>query len=319
MLRHLNVDIDRVNVIHKKATVYLGSYGVKTLRSYLSGGTDTLSEREQIRDLLENFIVQESVEVDDDGYWTSLLKAFVPYLPILNVIVLPPAVFFLLYNLRIRRSFISFIFPMLFSISFGTVYYRTYQKNVASRLARSHLSLSEKCKPKGFFSWCLSWLTVRGKDECLQLHEDMYVDPFFEISPLDVLSEVVTNFILTPLSSLGQHLNSFFTNFYYNTPIFLAGVKTMFIIIFPLLMMFWLCGYRLRTVFATVEPAVIPCLCRNEESSALGTTAPVELVFPNVNAKSKDGKNELLLSSFSKTNSGKCMKRRRTASAGSRY
>lgn len=85
--------------------------------------------------------------------------------------------------------------------------------------------------------------------------QDLFVDPLYEISPLDVVCDVISNFIFTPLGIFGRHFNVFFNEFYRDSPIPLVLVKTILFIFLTISILFWACGYRLRTIFATLEPA----------------------------------------------------------------
>lgn len=77
------------------------------------------------------------------------------------------------------------------------------------------------------------------------------MEPLWLVDPLQVFGEVLTNFLMSPFSVLGIHLNKFFNDFFIDTPVPLAVVKLVFIV----LIMFYLFGYRVRTIFATIEPA----------------------------------------------------------------
>jgi hypothetical protein len=77
------------------------------------------------------------------------------------------------------------------------------------------------------------------------------VEPLWLVDPLQVFGEVLTTFLMSPFSVIGIHLNKFFNDFFIDTPLPLAIVKLIFII----LIMFYLFGYRVRTIFATIEPA----------------------------------------------------------------
>jgi hypothetical protein len=84
----------------------------------------------------------------------------------------------------------------------------------------------------------------------------MLVEPFLLVDPLQIFGEVVTNFMMSPFSVIGVHLNKFFNDFFIDTPIFLVAVK----LIFMILVLFYLSGYRLTSFFVTIEPGqrVVP-------------------------------------------------------------
>lgn len=80
---------------------------------------------------------------------------------------------------------------------------------------------------------------------------DMLVEPFLLVDPLRVFGEVVTNFLMSPFSVIGIHLNKFFNDFFVDTPFILAIVKLLII----LLVLFYLSHYRIKSIFFTIEPA----------------------------------------------------------------
>jgi len=71
------------------------------------------------------------------------------------------------------------------------------------------------------------------------------------VDPLQILGEVVTSFFLSPLTIAGSHFNKFFNDFFINTPFPLTILKSAFLIV----LLFYLSGYRIRTLIATIEPA----------------------------------------------------------------
>lgn len=78
----------------------------------------------------------------------------------------------------------------------------------------------------------------------------MLIEPILLVDPLQVIGEVIANFFFSPLSVIGTHLNKFFHDFFINTPIHLAIFKGLFLV----LLLFYLTGYRIRTLLATIEP-----------------------------------------------------------------
>lgn len=51
-----------------------------------------------------------------------------------------------------------------------------------------------------------------GKD-CLEYHKAAHIDAFWEVNPLDAISETLTLVIVRPLGPLGEHLGKFFQRF----------------------------------------------------------------------------------------------------------
>lgn len=258
ILSRLNVDINQVTYVDRSATVYLNADSVRTIRSFLDAKEDSVSQREQIRAVLEDFITQQDSYVERSAL-IRFTDGLIPYLPLLNLLILLPAVLVLLRLRYSSRSLLSLTMFAAFLASFFTTYNRKYQENVAARIARSQTRIADQCKPKSFFSEALYALGglffIKAKSECLQYHEDLFVDPLYEISPLDVLSDVISNFIFTPLGIFGRHFNAFFNEFYRDSPIHLVLIKTIIFIFIIVSALFWTFGYRLRTIFATLEPA----------------------------------------------------------------
>ena len=63
----------------------------------------------------------------------------------------------------------------------------------------------------------------------------MLVEPILLVDPLQVLAEVLSNFVLSPISIAGLHLNRFFIKFFENTPIHLALLMAILLCLMPIL------------------------------------------------------------------------------------
>lgn len=87
------------------------------------------------------------------------------------------------------------------------------------------------------------------------------MDPFYKISALDIISDVFSNFVLTPLGIFGHHFKVFIHEYYSDSTLVLIIVKTVVACIFCfslfILVLFFTRGYRLRTLFMTIEPVGI--------------------------------------------------------------
>ncbi|KHN87340.1 Putative transmembrane protein ORF57 [Toxocara canis] len=278
MLTRLNVDIEKVSYVDRLASVYLNADDLATIRRYLNSVDDSISLREQIRIILEGFIIQQD-SYAEPSFAVRFGSAISPYLPLLNLALLIPAVVIVLSSRHSSRSIFFLVFSTAFLASLFTVYNRKYQENVAARIARSKMAIIDHCKPKSLLSEALNAISgllfIKGKSECLQYHEDLFVDPLYEISPLDVVCDVISNFIFTPLGIFGRHFNVFFNEFYRDSPIPLVIVKTILFIFLTISILFWACGYRLRTIFATLEPAGVAYSLRRL-SDSLSTPIAVE-------------------------------------------
>uniref|UniRef100_A0A914ZCJ7 Chloride channel CLIC-like protein 1 n=1 Tax=Parascaris univalens TaxID=6257 RepID=A0A914ZCJ7_PARUN len=279
MLSRLHVDINEVTYVDRLASVYLNANDVETVRRYLNSEGESISLREQVRVILEQFIVQQDL-YSEPSFPIRLGTAISPYLPLLNLCLLVPAVIILLSSRHSSQSLFFMVFSTAFLISLFIVYNRKYQENVAARIARSKMAIADHCKPKGLLSEALNilggFVFIKGKSECLQYHEDLFIDPLYEISPLDVVCDVLSNFIFTPLGVFGRHFNLFFNEFYRDSPIPLVFVKTVLFIFLTISILFWACGYRLRTIFATLEPANVTYSLRGRSASPFARPTAVE-------------------------------------------
>ncbi|VIO89037.1 Uncharacterized protein BM_BM9921 [Brugia malayi] len=188
-LHRMDVDIDKTKRVDRIVEVYLDGDSLAVLKKYLNSKDETITVREQVREVLERMIVLA---------------------------------------------------------------------NIAARMSRAEKSVAEKCKANNFFSTAINMVSglfvFKGEDECEQHYKDLYVNPIYEISLLDVICEVLSNFIFTSLGVFGRHFNIFLNEFLRDSPLHFIVVKTITLLFLIVLFLFWLGGYRLRTFMATIEP-----------------------------------------------------------------
>uniref|UniRef100_A0A1I8ETE7 Chloride channel CLIC-like protein 1 n=1 Tax=Wuchereria bancrofti TaxID=6293 RepID=A0A1I8ETE7_WUCBA len=189
-LHRMDVDIDKTKRVDRIVEVYLDGDSLAVLKKYLNSKDETITVREQVREVLERMIV-----------------------------------------------------PV----------------NIAARMSRAEKSIAEKCKANNFFSTAMNMVSglfvFKGEDECEQHYKDLYVNPIYEISLLDVICEVLSNFIFTSLGVFGRHFNIFLNEFLRDSPLHFIVVKTITLFFLIVLLLFWLGSYRIRTFMATIEPA----------------------------------------------------------------
>ncbi|MCP9263185.1 BMA-OOC-3 [Dirofilaria immitis] len=224
-LHRMNVDIDKTKRVDRTVEVYLDADSLVILRKYLNSKDETVTVREQVREIMEKLIVPEcssQTKTENISLYFSLYSRYTPelrgsiicrahigcdcdFLPLLNTLLLIPAIV----------------------------------ANIAVRMSRAEKSLAEKCKTDNTLSTVLNMVSglfvLKQENECEQHYRDLYVDPIYEISPLDVICEVLSSFVFTSLGVFGRHFNIFLMNF--------SRIS------------FWLGGYRIRTFMATVEPS----------------------------------------------------------------
>lgn len=89
------------------------------------------------------------------------------------------------------------------------------------------------------------------------------------MDPLHIVGEVLTTFLMSPFTVGGLHLNKFFNDFFIDTPLPLLIVKMIFLVFG----FFYVFGYRLRTIFFTLEPArPIPSIPATASAPSLPAT-----------------------------------------------
>ncbi|KAK6112736.1 putative integral membrane protein [Brugia pahangi] len=222
-LHRMDVDIDKTKRVDRIVEVYLDGDSLAVLKKYLNSKDETITVREQVREVLEKMIVLQHYE--DISSVKRIFDMVVTFLPLLNAVLLIPAI----------------------------------MANIAARMSRAEKSVAEKCKANNFFSTAINMVSglfvFKGEDECEQHYKDLYVNPIYEISLLDVICEVLSNFIFTSLGVFGRHFNIFLNEFLRDSPLHFIVVKTITLFFLIVLFLFWLGGYRLRTFMATIEPA----------------------------------------------------------------
>uniref|UniRef100_A0A1I7VWN9 Chloride channel CLIC-like protein 1 n=1 Tax=Loa loa TaxID=7209 RepID=A0A1I7VWN9_LOALO len=274
----MDVDIDKTKRVDRTVEVYLDADSLVVLRKYLNSKDETITVREQVREILEIMIVPQHYE--DVSSVKRAFDKIVTFLPLLNVMLLIPALMILYRNHFSIRSFIWFFFIVSFIVSVFNTFHKKYQANIAARMSRARKSLTEKCKADNFFTSAMNVVSglflFKGENECEQHYKDLYVEPIYEIAPLDVICEVLSNFVFTSLGVFGRHFNTFFNEFFRDSPLHFIIVKTITFFFLIVVLLFWLGGYRMHTFMATIEPA--------------GTTNTMSRMLQSVDHLSNDGR-----------------------------
>nr|CAD2167694.1 unnamed protein product [Meloidogyne enterolobii] len=240
-LSKLNIDVDDTNQpVFKKAQVSLSVEDLSVLKRYLQS-EKTIEEfglREDLRFALENFLVE--ADVRSQNSILALLHSILPYLMLLNLLLILPASVILIRWVCSFRRLCFVVFVSAFGISYYFAYIRKYQEVLAQRFERANWDSSKhSCTPRGLmseaFDVLLSYVTIKDKSDCLKSYEDMLIEPILLVDPLQVLAEVLSNFVLSPFSIAGLHLNRFFIRFFENTPIPLALLMAVLLCLMPVL------------------------------------------------------------------------------------
>ncbi|KAI3411797.1 hypothetical protein GPALN_001862 [Globodera pallida] len=244
-LDRLNINLSDSGPIFKKAQVTLSRDDLSILRRYLTSEKviEEFGLREDLRAALENFLVESDIRSDQSLF--TFLHKLLPYVMLLNVILLVPAALFFVHSSLSTRKLISFILLSTFCWSCYATYMRKYQEILAERFLRTDIVFQrggKACSPQGLlseaFDVMLSYVRIKQKSECLKAYEDQLIAPLWQVDPLQVIAEVLSNFFLGGLPTSGTHLNLFFNNFFVDTPIHLALIKMLFAFVFPLALVY---------------------------------------------------------------------------------
>ncbi|KJH42591.1 SURF1 family protein [Dictyocaulus viviparus] len=250
IFKELNVNPSEKTSFSRLAKISLSSRSMRIIGSYLEMETtkNELLMREQVRGALQNMI-----EVYEDNNsisaWEEITTMIRPWISLLNMIVLPPALLLILKSMMSSRSLWTCVLSIFFVISMVTTYNRIYQEKLALRIAESMKRKEDACAPNGLFDQTLEYLssfvTFQKKSPCLSFIESQTVSIVSDISLLDVLSDVLSNSIFGVLGHLGRHTNNFFREFYGNVPIPAMLLMTVTLILTTI---------RIKTPLFTMEP-----------------------------------------------------------------
>ncbi|WKX98065.1 hypothetical protein Q1695_013619 [Nippostrongylus brasiliensis] len=255
MFKELGIDPQEKTHFSKNARISLSSLDMKVIGSYLEVDTteNEQSMREQVRSALHNMIEVYS-EDSSSSLWQELLTVAQPWLSLLNMLILPPSLFFLLKSLlsSSSRSFWSGMLSVFFVVSMVTTYNRLYQEKLAQRMAEAMERKQDVCAPSSLLEQTLEYFTsfmmLRKKSPCLAFVESQTVSVVAEISLMDVFSDVLSSCVFGVLGNLGRHTNRFFREFYENVPLPVMLLMTVTLIFATV---------RIKTPIFTFEPLLL--------------------------------------------------------------
>ncbi|EYC01060.1 hypothetical protein Y032_0110g135 [Ancylostoma ceylanicum] len=256
MFRELGIDPLEKTFFSRLAKISLSSLNMKIIGSYLEKETleNELSMREQVRGALHGMIKVYNEDTSVSA-WQELLTMAQPWISVLNMMILPPALFFVLRNVMNSRSLLSCIVLVFFIVSMVTTYNRMYQEKLALRMAEAMKRKEDACAPNSLLEQSLEYLssfvTFRKKSSCVSFIESQTVSIVAEISLLDVFSDVLSNSVFGVLGNLGRHTNRFFREFYENVPLPAMLLMTVTLIFATV---------RIKTPLFTLEPLLLSTL-----------------------------------------------------------
>ncbi|KAK0405056.1 hypothetical protein QR680_017780 [Steinernema hermaphroditum] len=293
----LHIDEKSSRDVSRRAVVSLSAENLATIRSYLESNNshNQMTLREQVHTVLEDFFVavelEEHIQGDVFIYDAASMSSHPIAIPLFAVAVLG-AVIYIQRRLTLRL-FLFGVFLFCFITACTLKFIRKHQEIVSEQMLRMHeSSLSDACAPAGFFGDLLSvvkgLVLIKTKSECQKFHEDMLVSPLSQINPLEIMSEVLASFFAAPLTVFARHFNQFFNEYYADTPLHIFIIKTVMLVIGSAIFFFVLSGYRLKTLFATLEPGSAPVI--QQISNALSEPVPAITITKEVRKVSSSSK-----------------------------
>ncbi|CAJ0577612.1 unnamed protein product, partial [Mesorhabditis spiculigera] len=244
---------------YRVVSAQLSDYDVAVIDEYLEAPISTPVQRDNVRNIIANIFQIVDLGLDSPSKWQIFIRMFEPWLAPLNLLVALLAFVFFLTRLFSRGSLLKILLLIIFVVSLFTSYNRMYQEKMAERIAES-MKRDDACKPQGLFTSTLSYLKnivqVQRKSECLKFIEAQTVSVIFEISPMDVLFDVIGNSFFSLMEHFAARLNRATLALFDGLPIHLQiglgiGVPVMSLIVF----LFGVVQYRIGFFGIRFEPA----------------------------------------------------------------
>ncbi|VDI02573.1 Hypothetical predicted protein [Mytilus galloprovincialis] len=157
----------------------------------------------------------------------------------------------------------------ILQISIPWEYVRLFQIEVAKRMAVMGKGVPSECYPERMTItesvryWMLLQLSWQH-DPCEKYHTALLVDPLWEITPLMVLSSVITRSLLHPIELFFGGIGKSFRLFFNEIPAQWQPIMLIVIVVVFLLTIVILCGYRISLpLILKIEPKT-PQSCKTK-------------------------------------------------------
>ncbi|MEN2497109.1 MAG: chloride channel CLIC like 1 [Marteilia pararefringens] len=107
------------------------------------------------------------------------------------------------------KAFVMKVTIFLFAVSIPWNWLMLYKKAIAKKQAALINSVPEHCQSQKLTLsvWLHSLFTIQTKDPCHQHYESILVDPLWEISPTQALSETIIRFFVQPAEHVGSAIS----------------------------------------------------------------------------------------------------------------
>ncbi|XP_071141681.1 uncharacterized protein [Mytilus edulis] len=174
-----------------------------------------------------------------------------------------------LYSLLSFKKFLILFIFLIFLVSIPWEYVRLFQIEVAKRMAVMGKGVPSECYPERMTItesvryWMLLQLSWQH-DPCEKYHTALLVDPLWEITPLMVLSSVITRSLLHPIELFFGGIGKSFRLFFNEIPAQWQPIMLIVIVVVSLLSIVMLCGYRISLpLILKIEPKT-PQSCKTK-------------------------------------------------------
>ncbi|XP_076082735.1 uncharacterized protein LOC143053824 isoform X1 [Mytilus galloprovincialis] len=174
-----------------------------------------------------------------------------------------------LYSILSFKKFLILFIFLIFLVSIPWEYVRLFQIEVAKRMAVMGKGVPSECYPERMTItesvryWMVSQLSWQH-DPCEKYHTALLVDPLWEITPLMVLSSVITRSLLHPIELFFGGIGKSFRLFFNEIPAQWQPIMLIVIVVVFLLTIVMLCGYRISLpLILKIEPKT-PQSCKTK-------------------------------------------------------
>ena len=240
LFTQLHVDAAQHSGFYRRVAARLTDYDVSIIEDFLTSEHPDSILRDKVRTSLSDMLEIIDYGLDSPSRLQMFMLSIEPWVMPLVTIQAVLTIIYVLVKLVPKVNLIRLLLFSLFVISLFTSYNRMYQEQMARRLEMSFQD-RDACRPQGLLERSVGYLTglvtIQKKSDCLKFIEAQTVSVIFEISPIDVLFDVVGNGLFSMMEHFATRLNRATVNLYAGLPLQLQLLITIaialaFIIIF---------------------------------------------------------------------------------------
>ncbi|XP_013416639.1 chloride channel CLIC-like protein 1 [Lingula anatina] len=294
--------------LHYQMHVKLTAAQLKLLKAYvLKSGTV-----QDASSVLGEMIQDVKIVSHTEEPWVTreeVTAYLVMALQVVSIVFLAVGSLKVFYTLSVSGMRLMILLSIFISVPWNWVH--LYKVAVAKRMSEAMKDIPEACRPRdltwqhNLFEWLKSSFTFQD-DECALYHENLLVDPLWEVTPTKAVAVTLTKFFLEPVEYIAQAISKFFRGLLHDLPAQLwpvvLGIVVLFLLVFMVLTLIMKNGYRLGFPFGLLrlEPTGIPdsaaaqALWREQKQmiedlqSALQKLQPANIRAITVNKETKE-------------------------------